>query len=101
MRWAQRPFDVEVRHLLESRGVSLRALARETGVSASYLSRLLRGVEYKGRPSLELARRVARAFALADDYFVEFREQAVCDRVFTDPAFRDRTYRMLQRTSGA
>ena len=60
----QKPFNDELALLLQERGLSLRALARDIGVSDAHLSRLLRGVGYRSRPSADLARRVARALDL-------------------------------------
>ena len=68
--------------------LTLRALAREAAVSDSHLSRLVRGAAYKTRPSPDLARRVAVALSLAPDYFREFREAFVIERVRRDAALR-------------
>lgn len=83
--------------LLAQHGMSVRQLAAETGVSPSYLSQLLRGVDYKHRPSTALAQRVSLVFRLAPDYFGEYREQVVCERVRDDPELRDRMYRLIKR----
>jgi transcriptional regulator with XRE-family HTH domain len=98
-RWAQRRFQLEVRDLLDQRGLSVRQLAVQAGVSASYLSRLLRRVEYKHRPSAELAERIASALNLPKDYFIEYREHVIYDRIRKDPVMRDRIYRMIKRTT--
>ena len=45
--YAQTPFREAVPALMNERGLTLTGLAREAGVSASYLSRVLRGQEYK------------------------------------------------------
>jgi hypothetical protein len=59
------PFVEEVPRLLRERGLSIRALAREVGVTDGHLSRVLRRVNYK-TPGPELARR-ARARSLRWD----------------------------------
>jgi len=92
--WSQRPFDEELPRLLTERGMSLRALAGRAGVSASYLSRVLRHAEYK-TAGPELARKVALALGLPKDYFLEFREGFVIDRVRADAQLRDQLYRTL------
>lgn len=72
--------------------MSLRALAGEVEVNPSHLSRVLRHRDYQ-TPSGELARRVALAFDLPEDYFPEYWESVVISRVRSDPALRDRLYR--------
>ena len=89
-----RPFVVEVPRLLEQRGMSLRALARASGVTDAHLSRVLREVNYKS-PSGDLARRVAIALGLPGDYFPEFREAYVIDQIKRKPRLRDDLYRRL------
>ena len=76
--------------------MSLRALARIVGVTDGHLSRILRRVDYK-TPSADLTRRVAVALELPPDYFPEFREGFVVERVRSDPALRDKMYKQLQR----
>jgi transcriptional regulator with XRE-family HTH domain len=77
--------------MLRERGWSLRALATAAGVSPSHLSRVLRQADYKTAGG-DLAGRVADALGLPVDYFPEFREAAVIDRVKSDPGWRDRLY---------
>jgi transcriptional regulator with XRE-family HTH domain len=60
-----------VTRLLKEKGWSIRELARRAGVTDVHLSRVLRRANYK-TPSAELARRVAVALELPDDYFLEF-----------------------------
>ena len=89
-----RPFTEEVPDLLAERGMSLRALARAAGVDHGHLSRVLRREAYK-TPSSELTARVAEAFDLPHDYFPEFREGFVLERIREDEALRERLYRRL------
>jgi len=91
-----RPFVDEVPRLLQERNLSLRALARLTGVADSHLSRVLRHVGYKS-PSADLARRVALALDLPEDYFPEFRQAFVVERVRGDPQLREELYTRLRR----
>jgi transcriptional regulator with XRE-family HTH domain len=93
---SQEPFVEELPRLLKQRKMSLRALAREAGVSAGHLSRVLRREAYK-TPSAELTARVATALGLPKDYFPEFREAFVLRRVREDTVLRDRLYRRLAR----
>jgi transcriptional regulator with XRE-family HTH domain len=91
-----RPFTDELPRLLRERGISLRALAEEVGVSDSHLSRVLRRADYK-RASTELMTRIAKALDLPSDYFAEVREAFVVDRVRSDRKLRDELYDRLRR----
>ncbi len=91
----QRSFVEEVPLLLRERDMSGRALAHRAGVNPSHLSRVLRRASYK-TASGELARKVAKALGLPPDYFPEFREAAVMERIRRDPALRDRLYDRLR-----
>lgn len=90
----ERSFVVEVPDLLRERGWSIRELGRRAGVTDAHLSRVLRRASYK-TPSADLARRVAAALGLPDDYFPEFREAFVIDAVREDPGLREELYRKL------
>src|SRR4051812_23591390 len=75
-----KPFAQALPDLLRERGLSLRKLAKEVGVTDAHLSRVVRGVNYKSA-SGDLAGRVALALGLPRDFFPEFREAAVVERV--------------------
>lgn len=90
----QRSFLDEVPRLLAANEMSLRALGEEIKVSPSHLSRVLRRRDYQ-TPSGELARKVALAFGLPEDYFPEFRESVVLERVRGDAKLRDELYDRL------
>ena len=94
-----RAFADEVPLLLKERGLSLRALARRVGVSDSYLSRVLRRADYK-TPSPQLTQRVAKVFGLPADYFPEFREAFVIERIRSDGQLRNSLYSRLVRAAG-
>jgi transcriptional regulator with XRE-family HTH domain len=76
--------------------MSQRALARQLRISDSHLSRVLRKADYK-TASPELTARAAVALGLPKDYFPEFREALVLDRVRSDPALRNELYERLRR----
>jgi transcriptional regulator with XRE-family HTH domain len=91
----ERPFIQELPALLNERRLSLRALARQAGVTDAHLSRLLRGVGYRTKPSANLAHRVALALALPPDYFREYREATVIEQIKNDPQLREELYDRL------
>ena len=88
---SNRPFVEELPELLATRGLSLRAFARDIGVNSSHLSRVLRGVDYRSAGP-NLARSAANALGLPDDYFPEAREAPVVARIKSDPKLRDELY---------
>jgi transcriptional regulator with XRE-family HTH domain len=91
-----RPFVEELPRLLRERGMSVRALAEHVGVSGSHLSRILNRAAYK-TPGAELAGRVAVALELPVDYFPEYREGFVVERVKRDASLRDELYQRLRK----
>jgi transcriptional regulator with XRE-family HTH domain len=92
------PFNEELPRLLDERGISLRMLAKEVGVSDSHLSRALRRADYK-RASPQLMTRIASALGLPHDYFPEVREATVIDRITSDAGLRDELYERLKQDS--
>lgn len=87
-------FADEVPRLLEERGWSIRRLALEAGVERGYLWKVIRRRGYK-TPSLRMAQSVAAALGLPPDYFPEYRERIVIDRVKRDPEARDEVFDRL------
>lgn len=78
--------------------IPIRALAREVNVNESYLSRLLRGRDYKRNPSPSLLTSVSRALGLPPDYFPEAREHFVIERIRDDGALRDKLYQRFRKS---
>lgn len=93
------PFIEELPRLLREREMSLRTLASTVDISDSHLSRVLRRADYK-TPSPDLTRRVALALGLPADYFPEFREAYVVEKVRSDPELRNDLYARLTRERG-
>ncbi len=96
-RRTQRPFAEELPGLLRERQMSIRELARRAGVGDAHLSRLLRGVGYRTKPSKVLAKRVAEALELEPDFFLEYREAVVVEAVRMRPRLREELYNRLTK----
>ena len=90
-----KPFAEAVPELLAEREMSLRALGRAAGVGDDHLSRVLRGARGK-RPTPELARRVAEALDLPNEYFAEARLDFVVGQLTQRPTLLDEVYDMLK-----
>jgi hypothetical protein len=71
-------------------------VARAAEVSPGHLSRVLRQRNQK-RISRDLAGRVASALDLPKDYFPEYREGQLIQRIRQDPELRDRLYQRYGR----
>jgi transcriptional regulator with XRE-family HTH domain len=88
--FTNRAFADELPRLLEGRGVTLRALAREVGgLDHAYLSRMLSG---KVAINPRHVAAIARALDLPEDYFPEVREMRVIAAITTRPRLRDEIY---------
>jgi len=93
---SERPFVKELPALIKERGLSIRAVARSAEVDPGHLSRVLRAARGK-TVSPELAGRVAKALDLPEDYFPEWREALIVDRIREDPKLRDQIYDRVRR----
>jgi transcriptional regulator with XRE-family HTH domain len=95
-RRTQEAFRDELPRLLVERGLSQRDLARRVGVNQSYLSFVIQG---RRAPSRRLLSGVTKHLDLPADYFREYREAVVWDRVKSDPDLLDRVYGLVMRAS--
>lgn len=95
-RRTQESFRDELPRLLADRGMSQRSLAKLVGVNQSYLTFVLQG---RRAPSRRLLDGVAKALDLPTDYFREYREAIVVDRVKADPKLLDRVYELVSRSA--
>jgi transcriptional regulator with XRE-family HTH domain len=89
------PFVKAVPEILRQRQLSRRAVARQANIDPGHFSRVLRHAAYKA-PSAALVAKVAHALDLPDDYFPEYREAAVIERIRSDSAWRDDLYDRLK-----
>jgi transcriptional regulator with XRE-family HTH domain len=94
-----RRFTEELPRLLEERRMSIRGLAAAVGVSDSHLSRVVRRADYK-TASPDLTARVAAVLGLPSDYFREYREAYVIERIKGDPKLLNRLYSRLKAPTG-
>lgn len=87
------PFGAAVERLMNETGMTYRALAAETDLSAGYLNHLVHG--NRPVPSNEVIERLARALAVDADYFREYRMRVIAERLVEKPDLVDRLYRRL------
>jgi transcriptional regulator with XRE-family HTH domain len=84
------PFGTAVARLMHERGVSYRALALESGLSAGYLNHLVQGT--RPTPSDAVMQRVAAALGADPTRFTEHRLRRVVEQLSAQPALVDRLY---------
>jgi transcriptional regulator with XRE-family HTH domain len=92
-RYATEPFGPAVERLMNESGVTYRALAGKTGLSAGYLNHLVHG--NRPVPSNDVVGTLAAALDVEPEYFREFRVRAITERLETMPELVDRLYRRL------
>jgi transcriptional regulator with XRE-family HTH domain len=84
------PFGSAVARLMRERGLSYRALARETGLSAGYLNHLVQGT--RPAPSDEVFERIGAALGVDASHFTEHRLRRVVERLAERADIVDRLY---------
>lgn len=84
------PFGSAVARLMRERGLSYRALAHATGLSAGYLNHLVQGT--RPTPSDDVMRRVSDALGVPASTFTEHRLRRIVERLQTESGLVDRLY---------
>ncbi|MEO9176564.1 MAG: helix-turn-helix transcriptional regulator [Gaiellales bacterium] len=84
------PFGTAVARLMHERGMSYRALAQATGLSAGYLNHLVQGT--RPTPSGDVMQRIAQALGTDASRFTEHRLRRLVDRLRAQPGLVDRLY---------
>ena len=94
-RFSTEPFGPAVERLMQEKGVTYRALADQTNLSAGYLNHLVHG--NRPVPSDEIVRRLAKALGVEPEHFREYRLRLITQRLEQMPELIDRLYRRLER----
>src|SRR6476660_5530272 len=94
-RYASEPFGPAVERLMNETGVTYRALAAKTGLSAGYLNHLVHG--NRPVPSNEVVETLAGALDVEPEYFREYRLLKITTQLESMPEVVDRLYRRLAR----
>jgi transcriptional regulator with XRE-family HTH domain len=92
-RYASEPFGSAVERLMNETGVTYRALASKTGLSAGYLNHLVHG--NRPVPSNDVVESLGKALDVEPSYFREYRVRVITDKLETMPDLVDRLYRRL------
>ena len=92
-RYASDPFGPTIERLMNETGVTYRALAGKTGLSAGYLNHLVHG--NRPVPSNDVVETLAKALDVDPEHFREYRLRVITERLETRPDLVDRLYRRL------
>ena len=79
--------------LMAETGLTYRALADKTELSAGYLNHIVHG--NRPVPSNDVLARLAAAFGVKPEHFREYRIRVITERLETMPELIDRLYKRL------
>ena len=97
-RFSEEPFGATIERLMEETGVTYRALAAKTALSAGYLNHLVHG--NRPVPSDDVMQKLADAFGVEPEHFREYRLRVITQRLEAMPELIDRLYRRLREEEG-
>ena len=92
-RFSEEPFGPTVEKLMDETGVTYRALADKTKLSAGYLNHLVHG--NRPVPSDDVMQTLAKALGVEPEHFREYRLRIITERLERMPELIDRLYRRL------
>ena len=94
-RFSEEPFGPTVEKLMDETGVTYRALADKTKLSAGYLNHLVHG--NRPVPSDDVMRTLAKALGVEPEHFRECRLRVITERLEAMPDLIDRLYKRLRK----
>jgi transcriptional regulator with XRE-family HTH domain len=94
-RFSEEPFGPTIERLMDETGVTYRALADKTKLSAGYLNHLVHG--NRPVPSDEVMRTLAKALGVEPEHFREYRLRVITERLEAMPDLIDRLYKRLRK----
>jgi transcriptional regulator with XRE-family HTH domain len=92
-RFSEKPFGETITALMGERGLTYRALAQESGLSAGYLNHLVHG--NRPVPSDDVIATLGRALGVEPEHFREYRIRRITERLEEMPELVDRLYKRL------
>jgi transcriptional regulator with XRE-family HTH domain len=92
-RFSDKPFGETITELMHEQGVTYRALAEKTKLSAGYLNHIVHG--NRPVPSTDVIETLASALHVEPEHFREFRIRVITERLEAMPQLVDRLYRRL------
>ncbi|MDQ2982787.1 MAG: helix-turn-helix domain-containing protein [Actinomycetota bacterium] len=92
-KFSEEPFGDTVERLMTETGITYRALADKTKLSAGYLNHLVHG--NRPVPSNDVVATLAKALGVEAEHFREYRLRVITERLHAMPELIDRLYRRL------
>ena len=92
-RFSEEPFGPTVERLMNETGLTYRALADKTKLSAGYLNHLVHG--NRPVPSNDVVQTLASALGVDAEHFREYRIRVITDKLERTPELIDRLYKRL------
>jgi len=92
-KFSEDPFGPTIERLMDETGLTYRALAAKTELSAGYLNHLVHG--NRPVPSKDVVERLATALGVEPEHFREYRLRVITDRLESMPDLIDRLYKRL------
>ena len=92
-RFSDEAFGSTLERLMDELGVSYRALAVKTKLSAGYLNHIVHG--NRPVPTNDVIATIARALGIEPEHFREYRIRVITERLEQMPDLVDRLYKRL------
>ena len=92
-RFSEDSFGPTIEKLMDETGVTYRALADKTKLSAGYLNHLVHG--NRPVPSNDVIQTLAGALGVEPEHFREYRLRVITEKLEEMPDLIDRLYRRL------
>jgi transcriptional regulator with XRE-family HTH domain len=87
------PLGPTIERLMNETGITYRALAEKTGLSAGYLNHIVHG--NRPVPSTDVLQRIAKALGVKVDHFREVRIRVITQKLEQMPELVERLYKRL------
>ena len=93
-KFSEEAFGPTIERLMGETGLTYRALASKTDLSAGYLNHLVHG--NRPVPSNDVVKTLAKALEVEPEHFREFRLRSITERLEAMPELIDRLYKRLE-----
>jgi transcriptional regulator with XRE-family HTH domain len=91
--YSSEPLGPTIERLMAETGVTYRALAEKTELSAGYLNHIVHG--NRPVPSNDVLAKIAKALGVQPDHFREVRVRIITEKLEQTPALVERLYKRL------
>ena len=91
--YSDEPLGATIERLMADTGLTYRALADKTDLSAGYLNHIVHG--NRPVPSNDVLERLAKALEIKAEHFREYRIRVITEKLELMPELIDRLYKRL------